>query len=268
MVVTKEKVKKDSKSNSKKTKRILWFISGEKGGVGKSVCAKLMISYFDKNNIPVVPVECDRSNPDLLAVYGKDRCQLTFFSENEYKQNAADKITELAIDDKKSLVVSLPAQAYNPWKGWIDRSGLVDLCAEDDIQVVNFFVSNGFPFSLNQFEITVSQMGDRIPHILVKNLRFREQWEPVFEKRERLRALLESPGFKQMDLPIIEYSDIDLLEEIIEEEGKSSGERVKRLRSFLELTTRESGVSTPVRRRFSKYIDEKISKNIDSLGLL
>jgi len=42
------------------------LIDGEKGGVGKSLFARVLIQYFMDKKYPFLAVDADRSNPDVL----------------------------------------------------------------------------------------------------------------------------------------------------------------------------------------------------------
>ena len=45
------------------------FIGGEKGGVGKSVFARLLSQYFIDNNLPYIGIDADRSHATLTRSF-------------------------------------------------------------------------------------------------------------------------------------------------------------------------------------------------------
>ena len=68
------------------------FFDGDKGGVGKSFCCRTLIQYFLDRNLPFVPVEADRYNPDVLNRYLTLGFQYAIFSDDE-KQTSADELS-------------------------------------------------------------------------------------------------------------------------------------------------------------------------------
>jgi cellulose biosynthesis protein BcsQ len=49
---------------------VIHFIGGEKGGVGKSLVARLLAQQFIDNNMPFAGFDTDRSHGALLRFYG------------------------------------------------------------------------------------------------------------------------------------------------------------------------------------------------------
>ncbi len=100
------------------------LIDGEKGGVGKSLFARVLIQYFLDKNFPFFAVDTDRSNPDVSRIY-ESVCREALFSEDEKKFYEADRIFELAFE--KSVIVNLPAQVYPLVTKWMGRNNLIEL---------------------------------------------------------------------------------------------------------------------------------------------
>ena len=47
------------------------FVGGEKGGVGKSVIARLLSQWFIDRSVPFAAIDADRSHGTLLAQYAR-----------------------------------------------------------------------------------------------------------------------------------------------------------------------------------------------------
>ena len=201
---TKQKAKKPQTVSDKK---YLIFVGGEKGGAGKTQTTKALTHVLQEKGVDFYPVECDRSNPDLYKACKEEGCQMTYFSENEKKQNKADKLYDLV--QGKTLLVSLPAQVYNPLKSWLERGMVIDKLKEFDIDVLMLFVCTGSPISVDLFIKSLTEMGEEIPHVLVKNLRMREDWDKI---DNNLAELKEKIPFKTLELPIIDYDEQDIIE--------------------------------------------------------
>jgi Mrp family chromosome partitioning ATPase len=75
------------------------FVTGSKGGVGKSVGVIALLDYFQMGNRQVSLVETDTANPDVGKAYQKDvkSFALANLDENEGWLDLLDK------DDKGKL---------------------------------------------------------------------------------------------------------------------------------------------------------------------
>lgn len=99
------------------------LIGGEKGGIGKSFFARLLVYYCTKRDYKFHLVDTDRTNPDV-----SDRYKLgtkVFFTENEKKSNNVDVIFERS--QERPVLVNLPAQIQDAVEQWIKRNNLVNL---------------------------------------------------------------------------------------------------------------------------------------------
>lgn len=152
------------------------LIDGEKGGVGKSLVARTMIQYCLDKKMPFVPVETDRSNPDVAGVY-KTISQYAVFTEDERHADKADKIFELAMT--KTVIANLAAQSHRAVKGWIEKNLLLKLGEAQGVSFCKWFVSTGGYDSLNLFKQSVNSYEGKVPHILVRNLGLCDDWEHV-----------------------------------------------------------------------------------------
>jgi hypothetical protein len=173
------------------------LIDGEKGGVGKSLFARVVVQYHLDNELPFIAVETDRSNPALAGIYS-DVCQFAFFSEDENQLDKADPIYNFAL--KKSVIVDLPAQAYRPVKNWIVKNNLIELGKEDSVSFYKWFVCDGGYDSLNLLKQTLEEFGDDIQHILVKNMGKCEDWQHLVLD-DKLQELLIVKNVIIIDFP-------------------------------------------------------------------
>src|SRR4029078_1782032 len=82
------------------------FIGGEKGGVGKSVVARLCAQYCIDRSIPFVAADSDGSHGALMRFYG-DYTRAIDLASFE----SADAILGLATESDRRVVVDLPAQS-------------------------------------------------------------------------------------------------------------------------------------------------------------
>ncbi|BAB76603.1 mobilization protein [Anabaena sp. FACHB-709] len=185
------------------------LIDGEKGGVGKSLVARTMIQYCLDNNMPFVPVETDRSNPDVAGVY-KSICQYAVFTEDERHADKADKIFEIAMN--KTVIANLAAQSHRAVKGWIEKNHLIELGESQGVDFCKWFVSTGGYDSLNLFKQSVNSYGGKVPHILVKNLGLCDDWEHV-NSDATIQEVVKKYNVKAIDFPKLAYKERNIIDQ-------------------------------------------------------
>src|SRR3954453_87629 len=101
------------------------FVGGEKGGVGKSVVARLLAQYFIDRDLPFVALDADGSHGALLRYYGSYTRPVDLT-----RVESADEILALAIDGQHRVLVDLPAQSDRTLAAWIAEAGVLDLARE------------------------------------------------------------------------------------------------------------------------------------------
>lgn len=107
------------------------FIGGEKGGVGKSVLARVIAQYCIDKGQPFLGFDTDRSHSTFLRFYG------AYASHAVIDDFASlDRIAEaVAAEPGRRVLVDLAAQTMPPLARWIEESGLLPLLAEEGIPV-------------------------------------------------------------------------------------------------------------------------------------
>ena len=103
------------------------FIGGEKGGVGKSVVARLCAQYCIDRSLAFVGVDADASHGALLRFYAEYTRAVDL---GEYE--SADQILTLATEQPRRVLVDLPAQSDRLVTAWMSEGGIVELAAESD----------------------------------------------------------------------------------------------------------------------------------------
>ena len=107
----------------KNTTSKIHLIGGEKGGVGKSMVARLLAQYFIDRQLPFVGFDTDRSHGALMRFYSGYAAQALVDS-----YEALDKIIESAIDAPgRRVLVDLAAQTHDALEKWMTESGVLDL---------------------------------------------------------------------------------------------------------------------------------------------
>jgi hypothetical protein len=111
------------------------FVGGEKGGVGKSVLARLLAQYHIDGARPFEAFDSDRSHGALLRFY-RDYTQPVALDSFD----SADRIMESAVGAPRDVIVDLAAQSASALFRWIDDNDLLDLAADEGVHVAFWHV--------------------------------------------------------------------------------------------------------------------------------
>jgi hypothetical protein len=140
------------------------FVGGEKGGVGKSVVARLLAQYYIDASLPFAVVDADRSHPAMMRYYAE------FSSAGDLDSfEGADPIMQLALDEDRRVVVDLPAQSDRFLRNWMDKNGIVELAAENAVQITFWHVMDDGKDSVSLLQTLFDAYGSSVDYVIVKN---------------------------------------------------------------------------------------------------
>lgn len=148
------------------------LIDGEKGGVGKSLFARVMVQYCIDNKLEHTLVDADITNQDVKRFY--EYAVDAEFSEALNKGDKADIIFELA--RKKPVIVNLPANVFPLVNNWIRKGRLLDVADKYGVEVCKWFVCDGGFESIDLFCQSIDLYKDKMLHIFVRNLGKTDDW--------------------------------------------------------------------------------------------
>lgn len=107
------------------------FVGGEKGGVGKSMTARLLAQYYIDQELPFLGFDCDASHGTFSRFYSEFASPVVIGEED-----SLDGLLEaLEANPDKDLIIDLAAQAAKPLGEWIDDTDVFGLLDELDYQV-------------------------------------------------------------------------------------------------------------------------------------
>ena len=176
------------------------LFGGEKGGVGKSFVCRTAIAYHLDREIEFVPFDSDRSNADVLRIYGQPAgCRRAILSEAERYDDAANGIFNAALEGHRVLV-NLPAQSMPALTQWINDNELLELADETEVSFVSWFVSDCGLDSLTLFGELLDTFGDRVQHVFVANYGMTERWERL-KDNQALMDRMRDAGVKLVKFP-------------------------------------------------------------------
>ncbi|ACO78635.1 hypothetical protein AvCA_24500 [Azotobacter vinelandii CA] len=141
------------------------LVGGEKGGVGKSVVARLLAQYMIDRDLPFIGFDTDRSHGALLRYYG-DYASPTVIDSYQ----SLDAILETAsAQPERRILVDLAAQTHQPLSQWMEESGVLELAAELGIAIRYWNVMDSGQDSVDLLERLLDQFGARLDYVLVRN---------------------------------------------------------------------------------------------------
>jgi len=170
------------------------LVGGEKGGIGKSVLARIMAQYYIDRNIPFKAFDGDLSHGALMRYYADftDPVDIRNFE-------SADRILEEAAESDRHVIVDLPAQASFTIDRWMAETGLVEFSSEIGIALTLWHVLDDSTDSVRLLERTLSTYGDGPEYVLVRNYGRGSDFS-FFDESEAKREA-EALGARIMDLP-------------------------------------------------------------------
>lgn len=141
------------------------FISGEKGGVGKSLVARLLAQYCIDHQRPFTGFDADRSHGALLRFYADYASPVVV---DRYE--SLDRIIEAAIAaPEQRMLVDLAAQTQQSLVRWMEDSGTVELTRELGIGLRYWHVMDNGRDSVDLLEKLLNRFGDQLDYVLVLN---------------------------------------------------------------------------------------------------
>jgi hypothetical protein len=141
------------------------FIGGEKGGVGKSLVARILAQYFIDRQMPFIGFDSDRSHSSFMRFYAGYVTPVTI---DRYE--GLDHIIEAAVEiPARRVIVDLAAQSYRTLAQWIDDTGLLEASKELGVDVRYWHVMDAGRDSADLLNRLLGDFGDRLPLVLVLN---------------------------------------------------------------------------------------------------
>ncbi len=141
------------------------LVGGEKGGVGKSIVARLLAQYLIDRSRPFIGFDSDRSHGALMRFYAGYASPVQV---DRYE--SLDAIVEAAAEDAgRTILVDLAAQTHAPLQRWIAESGVLDLAAELGITMRLWHVMDNGRDAVDLLGTALAAYGDQLQHVLVRN---------------------------------------------------------------------------------------------------
>ena len=187
------------------------FIGGEKGGIGKSVLARLLAQYHIDNGLPFRAFDSDQSHGALLRFY-RDYSQPIVLDDFE----SADRLMESAIASSRDILVDLAAQTSLPLHRWIEQNDLLALANDVPVKVVFWHVLDDGADGIVLLDTLFERYGGNAEFVVVKNYGRGKDFSayeasPVCTRAEQLGAReIEIPGLHPATMRKIDHGSASL----------------------------------------------------------
>lgn len=141
------------------------FIGGEKGGVGKSVVARLVAQFHIDRNLAFVGYDSDRSHATFRRFYADYASPVVI---DDFA--SIDHVVEaLCADPASGAVVDLAAQTLRPLRAWAEASGMAELLAEHGHRAVLWHVMDDSMDALATLGSVCEAFGSEVSYVVVLN---------------------------------------------------------------------------------------------------
>jgi hypothetical protein len=202
----------------------LHLIGGEKGGVGKSVVARLLAQYWLDRSKPFTGFDTDRSHGALLRHYAEYSQPIEISSVEDL-----DRLFETSLPPDTRVLVDLAAQTERDLLNWIDASDVLELAREQGIRLVLWHVMDDGKDSLALLTRLLERYGERANYVVVLNKGRGEDFS-AFRRSEaaatlaRLAApVIELPALHKATMRSIDRLDKSFWAAVNHNEGDSLG---------------------------------------------
>ena len=146
------------------------FIGGEKGGVGKSVAARLLAQYFIDKGRAFTGFDTDRSHTSFTRFYADFAAPVVVDTYEGLDLIAGVFEEEPVEGEPPNVIVDLAAQTAAPLARWIKDSDLVSLMASIGVTVNFWHIADAGKDSVDLLDRLVATYGAGPNYIVVKNL--------------------------------------------------------------------------------------------------
>ena len=161
------------------------FIGGEKGGVGKSLMARVLAQYLIDKQLPFLGFDTDRSHGALMRFYSAFASPVAVD-----KIESLDAIVEAAVDEPgRRILVDLAAQTHDPLASWMEDAGVIGLADELGMKLFYWHVMDTGKDSVDLLRRVLDRFGTGMNFVLVRNQVRGTDFSGLEQSGEQARAI-------------------------------------------------------------------------------
>lgn len=141
------------------------LIGGEKGGVGKSLTARILAQYMIDKDIPFLGFDTDRSHGALMRFYEGYASPVIID-----RVEAFDVVVESAVaQPERRVLVDLAAQTHDALAQWIEGAGVLEMASEMGLTLRYWHVMDAGKDSSDLLKRLLDRFGSSLHYVLVRN---------------------------------------------------------------------------------------------------
>jgi hypothetical protein len=161
------------------------LIGGEKGGVGKSLMARVLAQYLIDKQQPFLGFDTDRSHGALMRFYPAYASPVAVD-----KVESLDAIVEAAVDQPgRRILVDLAAQTHESLANWMEEAGVIDLADELGMKIFYWHVMDTGKDSVDLLRRLLDRFGTGLDYVLVRNQVRGGDFSNLEQSGEQARAI-------------------------------------------------------------------------------
>jgi len=166
------------------------FIGGEKGGVGKSLVARILAQYLIDHERPFLGFDTDKSHGALMRFYAGYASPVVVDRYESLDAIVEAAVAEPAVDGPgRSILVDMAAQTQDALTQWMDDSALLELSSEMGLALTYWHVMDSGRDSVDLLKKLLDRFGSRLNYVLVQNHIRGDNFDILDASGEKKRAL-------------------------------------------------------------------------------
>lgn len=156
------------------------FIGGEKGGVGKSMTARVLAQYYIDHQRPFLGFDCDASHGTFSRFY-QDYASAVVVGDDDSLDGMLSAVEE---HPERDLIIDLAAQSAQPINRWVEETDVFGLLNELGMQVVWWHVMDDGADSVTLLEQVLDRYQEQpVSIVVVQNLGRGDSFERFQQSR-------------------------------------------------------------------------------------
>lgn len=204
------------------------LVGGEKGGVGKSLLARLLAQYFIDHSLPFIGFDSDRTHGPLMRFYAGYASPILM---GNYE--SLDVIVEAATEKPAHrILVDLAAQSNEGLTQWMEDSQLLEVAPEIGLSMRYWHVMDSGCDSVDLLKRLLDKHGTRFRYTLVLNELRGGDFRILDNSGEKERAIGMGAGIinlkrlHEITMNKIDAASLSFWAAINKNEGDTSGLRL------------------------------------------
>lgn len=177
----------------------LVFVTGDKGGVGKSFTSRSLLDWYDERKIPIKAYDTDKTNSTLFRFFQKvENDRFTLDQLDTEDQSSLDELLEKLASAKEKDIIMLDCAARTMDKllTWMNDVDFFLLADDLKISITLAFVLGPEKDCVAILKDIANSFQNRVDYVLIKNLGRGQEFKVYDQSKSREKILNELGGIE------------------------------------------------------------------------